>query len=165
MRITAIFLVVISMLSGCATGGGNVFLKKDFSTPLGKYTAAVVKVDAGNYPASITETENFRVYFTSMLGKYNVFNDIVSEEDAKTMKSVVRLKCVVAEYNKIDDIQRFVIGSMAGKSSIKIDVEVVDMKTKETIGIVEASGITAGPMKRAVEKAAELAAQELSGLK
>ena len=168
MKKTTVLLVLLCLvlLSGCMSDGtGNVFLKKDFSAPIGRYTAAVVTMDTGNYPQSIADAETFRTYLVSMLGKYAVFNDIVSAEDAKGMKNVVLLKCEMAEYNKIDEITRFMVGSMAGTSSVKVDIELRDFKTKESLGVVETSGTTPQAMIRAIETAADLAAQKLSGLK
>ena len=159
-------LVFVVFASGCAAGSQI----RETVPPegLGKYKVVFVDVSTDD-PDNREAVAQLK---TSIVGKLSALSCFENyETGSEPAKADLRLSAKVTGVRGVTGLGRFLFGAMAGKASVRADVQLVELATGEKVGAFSIEGkssggtVFAGTTTQAIEKTGEGVAEYINAHK
>ena len=155
----AVFTLAMLLLGGCASTG-TLHTLKPMTVKLANYKTMGIDVSS-QVPESSQEAIQLETMVIVKLRDRGLFEKIFSQSASPEIPADLRLNVKVVNLKKVSAEDRVMLGALAGRAKIVVDVELIDLKTEETIGAFKAEGqssggtVFAGTTSQAIERAVE----------
>lgn len=157
--IVLVALVVLVSQIGCASSG-MLHVITPMTVKLANYKTMLFHVSSHVREAGevMIQLENMTM---GKLREKGLFKKVIIGSSSPDASADLRLNAKIVALRKVSSGSRAMWGAFSGKARITVDVELIDMKTGETIGAFRAEGKSsggtafAGTTPQAIEHAAE----------
>jgi hypothetical protein len=164
-------LTAIFMLFGCVAKKELTTVKKPIESKLSSYN--VFKMEPFIYDSSVEiddqmKADQLKDMFQERV-KYDIYNlslfeRVIENEPVKKSDRVVMLKGRITYMKRLTKTARIMLGAMAGRAGVAVDIQLVDPTTKNVLGEANIQGTSSGGSIFAggTEEAFENAAQQIA---
>ena len=174
-RIKQAIAVLVSfslfLILGC-TAKRNIVVDVPLTSKLSNYT--IMKIEPFDYDTSVEiedqeKAHTLRKMFQDRV-KYNIYNlslfeKVVDTEPVQLTDKVILLKGKITYMKRLTKAARIMLGAMAGRAGVAVNIHLVDAVTGNTLGEADIEGkssggtIFAGGTDQAFEEAAQQIAE------
>ena len=154
-----IFIFILFLLEGCASKGAVTA-----TTPM-ILKLSTYKTMLFNTSSQVSGSSEEMVQLESMtiakLREKGLFDKVISGSSSPDAQADLRLDAKIIQLKRVSSGARVMVGAMAGRAGIDVEVELFDLKESKSIGTFVAQGrssggtVFAGTTPQAVERAAE----------
>jgi len=159
------------MIFGCVAKKELTTIKKPIESKLSSYN--VFKMEPFIYDSSVEiddqmKADQLKGMFQERVkyGIYNLslFERVIENEPVKSSDRVVMLKCRITYMKRLTKTARIMLGAMAGRAGVAVDIQLVDATTKNILGDANIQGTSSGGSIFAggTEEAFENAAKQIT---
>ena len=147
-------------LSHCASSGQTLNATPP-TTKLGSYKRVVVNVTS-TVPDTSPETIQLESQVVSTLRGLNTFDNVSTANGGGS--GDLRINATIADLRKVSGAKRAMLGGLAGRGNLVVNVKLVDTASGKEVGAFTAQGTTSGGTVFAgtTEQAIELAARQIA---
>ena len=169
----SVVLISISLFLtfGC-TAKRNIVVDAPLTSKLSNYQ--IMKIEPFYYDSSVEiedqgKADTLKKMFQERV-KYNIYNltlfeKVVDKEPVQLTDKVILLKGRITYMKRLTKTARIMLGAMAGRAGVAVNIHLVDAVTGDTLGEADIEGkssggtIFAGGTEQAFEEAAEQIAE------
>jgi hypothetical protein len=154
-----IFMFILFLLGGCASRGA-IKETTPMTLKLSTYKTMLFSVSSQVSESSEEMVQLESVTIAKLRGK-GLFDKVISGSSSLDAKADLRLNAKITQLKRVTSGARVMVGAMAGRAGIDVEVELFDLKESKSIGTFIAQGrssggtVFAGTTPQAVERAAE----------
>lgn len=154
-----LFLLIIILLEGCASKGA-ITATTPVTLKLSTYKTILFNTSS-QVPGSSEEIVQLESMTIAKLREKGLFDKVVSGASSPDAQADLRLNAKIIQLKRVSSGARAMVGAMAGRAGIDVEVELFDVKESKSIGAFVAQGRSsggsafAGTTPQAVERAAE----------
>jgi hypothetical protein len=154
-----LFIFMVILLEGCASKG-TITATTPVGPKLSTYKTILFNTSS-QVPGSSEEILQLESMTIAKLREKGLFDKIVSGASSPDAQADLRLNAKIIQLKRVSSGARVMVGAMAGRAGIDVEVELVDVKESRNIGTFVAQGrssggsVFAGTTPQAVERAAE----------
>ncbi len=158
-----IFFFVVIFLGGCASTG-KITTTVPVTTKLSNYKTMLFNISS-NIPDSSEETVQLESMTIAKLREKGLFQKIFVTSSSPDVQPDLKLNAKIVALKKVSSGARVMVGAMAGRAGIDVEVELFDLKESKVLGTFLAQGrssggtVFAGTTPQAVERAVEQIAE------
>jgi hypothetical protein len=132
LKIGILIISSLAFIGGCAASASFKMLKPT------TVRLAVYKTVLLNVSSQIEDTKEEIVQLEKMtfnkLHDINLFDRIDSKSSSKEITNGLQLDIKITKLERVSPTARFLVGAFAGQAEIAVDVDLLDLKTKQIIG-------------------------------
>jgi Domain of unknown function (DUF4410) len=154
-----IFLFVVIFLGGCASTG-KISTTVPMTVKLSTYKTMLLNISS-QIPESSEEMVQLESMTIAKLRDKGLFEKIIVGSSSPDAQADLRLKAKIVALKKVSSGARVMVGAMAGRAGIDVEVELFDLKESKILGTFIAQGrssggtVFAGTTPQAIERAVE----------
>jgi len=154
-----IFMFILFLLGGCASKGA-VTATTPMTLKLSTYKTMLFNTSS-QVVASSEEIVQLESMTIAKLREKGLFDKVISGSSSPDAQADLRLNAKIIQLKRVSSGARVMVGAMAGRAGIDVEVELFDLKESKSIGTFIAQGrssggtVFAGTTPQAVERAAE----------
>jgi len=154
-----IFVFILIFLEGCASRGTTT-TTTPMTLKLSTYKTMLFNISS-QVPESSEEITQLETMTIAKLREKRLFDKVISGSASPDAQTDLRLNAKIIQLKKVSPGARVMVGAMAGRAGIDVEVELFDLKESKSIGTFIAQGrssggtVFAGTTPQAVERAAE----------
>ena len=164
-------LTAVFLLFGCVAQKKITSVKKPIESKLSSYN--VLKMEPFIYDSSVeiddqVKADQLKDMFQKRV-KYDIYNlslfeRVIENEPVKPSDRAVILKGRILYMKRLTKTARFMLGAMAGRAGVAVDIQLVDATTKNVLGEANIQGTSSGGSIFAggTEEAFENAAKQIA---
>ncbi len=159
LKLGIFFIFVILLLGGCASTG-SLHVITPTTVKLADYKTLLFHASS-QVPESGEEVIQLESITIAKLRENGLFDKVVAGSASPDAPADLQLNAKIVELKKVGAGARVMLGALAGRAGIVVDVELIDMKAGKIIGAFKAEGkssggtVFAGTTSQAIERAAE----------
>ena len=154
-----IFIFISILLSGCASRGT---IKETTPMSLKLSTYKTMLFSTSSQIAGISEEiVQLEAVTIAKLREKGLFDKVISGLSSPDAQADLRLNAKIIQLKRVSSGARVMVGAMAGRAGIDVEVELFDVKESKNIGTFVTQGrssggtVFAGTTPQAIERAAE----------
>ena len=154
-----IFIFILIFLDGCASRGA-IKETTPMTLKLSIYKTMLFNISS-QVAGSSEEIVQLETVTIAKLREKGLFDKVISGSSSPNAQADLRLNAKIVQLKRVSPGARVMVGAMAGRAGIDVEVELVDLKESKTIGTFIAQGRSSGgtvfarTTPQAVERAAE----------
>ena len=154
-----IFIFILILLNGCASRGA-ITETTPMTLKLSTYKTMLFSVSS-QVAGSSEEVVQLEAVTIAKLREKGLFDKVISGSSSPDAQADLRLDAKIIQLKRVSPGARAMVGAMAGRAGIDVEVELFDLKESKSIGTFIAQGrssggtVFAGTTPQAVERAAE----------
>jgi hypothetical protein len=154
-----IFIFILIFLDGCASRGA-IKETTPMALKLSTYKTMLFNISS-QVPGSSEEIVQLETVTIAKLREKGLFDKVISGSSSPDAQANLRLNAKIIQLKRVSPGARVMVGAMAGRAGIDVEVELFDLKESKSIGTFIAQGrssggtVFAGTTPQAVERAAE----------
>ena len=158
IKAAIVFIAALILLGGCASTGSHYVLTP-MTDKLTDYKTMVFYVSSQIYESDDEEIQLESITMEK-LKKKGLFTKVISGSDSPDASADLRLNAKIVYLKKANRWERLLLDTSPGRAEIVINVELIDMKDRKTIGAFQSEGKSSGTVfggtsSQAVERAAD----------
>lgn len=154
-----IFIFIVILLEGCASKG-TITATTPMTLKLSTYKTILFNISSQVLGSSeeIVQLESMTV---AKLREKVLFDKVFSGSSSPDAQADLRLNAKIIQLKRVSPGARAMVGAMAGRAGVDVEVELFDLKESKSMGTFIAQGrssggtVFAGTTPQAVERAAE----------
>lgn len=154
-----IFIFIVILLEGCASKG-TITATTPMTLKLSTYKTILFNISSQVLGSSeeIVQLESMTV---AKLREKILFDKVFSGSSSPDAQADLRLNAKIIQLKRVSPGARAMVGAMAGRAGVDVEVELFDLKESKSMGTFIAQGrssggtVFAGTTPQAVERAAE----------
>jgi hypothetical protein len=142
MTKSAWILIAAILLSGCASSG-SVRQTQEIGTKLGTYR--VVKIETTSaVPETTQELAQLESALTTTLRNVNMFEKVFPQAVSPEAAADLQVKANIATLRRVGAGSRVLLGALAGRAGVTIDVTLTEVASGKVVGSFTAEGKSSG---------------------
>jgi hypothetical protein len=135
-------LLVLAVLCGCASTG-SIKQTQGVTTKLSTYK--VVKIETSSaVPDSMPELTQLETSLIAQLRDAVIFQKVFLQASAPELAADLNLKVNINDLKRVGVASRLILGGLAGRATVSVDVTLVDIASGNTLGSFTAEGKSSG---------------------
>jgi hypothetical protein len=154
-----IFIFISILLNGCASRGA-IKETTPMTLKLSTYKTMLFSVSS-QVSGSSEEMVQLETLTIAKLREKRLFDKVISGSSSPDAQADLQLNARIIQLKRVSSGARVMVGAMAGRAGIDVEVELLDLKGSKSIGTFIAQGrssggtVFAGTTPQAVERAVE----------
>jgi hypothetical protein len=137
-----IFIFILILLGGCASTG-TISATTPITVKLSTYKTMLLNVSS-QVPESSGEIVQLESMTIAKLREKGLFDKVIAGSSSPNARADLRLNAKIVKLKRVSSGARVMVGAMAGRAGIDVEVELFDLKESKTIGTFTAQGRSSG---------------------